>query len=822
MDNVNGTGNGMSSDLHRQRAPMKANPPKPSHAVGNGNMRSMNSDKDDEKAIAPPTYHAPSRHTVPPRTQPPTYYSNGNSRDTTSNAVNTVNRDTMNGGNMMSGTQRASHGDIGDNNAMSMTQSDRDHAMTRKVASNVNVEETFYEEEYSTISPQQNVHSTNAMNMDTAQPVQQQHVAMNTMNTASPEMSHAVNGRNQRNPMPMETERVTANPMNPVPVETANAVNAMNHAAVPPHRAVQAQPVQNRNIHGQSTRMDHAQRVESVNVPKPTTFDQTPIKQHEQPPPVQQQPVVKPQPVAAASTKKVNPVPPQPKAPPVVQNDYGDFIASSFVYERPQYQEKAKVVEPVMTEDQIRERRKLKKKQKKKEKAERERQWVVTFVDEQLRTPAVQEVMGGLRVNEKRAMQLIRGYHVTMRREWIVSFVGHRGRVPTVNEVINALRVDEQKAITLITNYNNSRGQFTTQPMSTAQPVNVMTAPTNGQQSGYPMYSEQSKPLNTYDAPNSYDPPNTGNTTTVTSNGIDTGFDDGIDFDIGDQHANDCHAEIQEYKAQELARERVVKEKEDLKYTQIATLIKPKDGSYEWNYEYDEERLRQWESFVDQHLKDERQIHTSTMLTFSGIDGLEDKKEDKKRLKKVLINDLGFREEQIVETHIRKDRFWCIIYVRAPRSIIQKIQKKLKKKNQNDARKQIRPRNFYQLPAEEKAKYPPLYTLRDFDRRPRADQIDKDLQSELENGKLYILNFDVTRKTHKLLTMLFLKYGDLNSDIRIALNWMGDPYAIVDYREPEVAMALFEYQNRSGAPDKKIKFGGRTLSIQLSKIKQTA
>jgi len=465
--------------------------------------------------------------------------------------------------------------------------------------------------------------------------------------------------------------------------------------------------------------------------------------------------------------------------------------------------------------------RKLKKKQKKKEKAERERQWVRSFAEQQLRTPAVQEVIGGLRVNEKRAMQLIRGYNVTVRREWIVSFVKNRYRVPTVNEVINALRVDEQQAIKLITNYNNSQnrsGSTTTSHPVPVHPQSVHTqpAPLNGQQqSGYPMYSEQSQPLHStsYNAPNdnSYDPPNTA----TTSNGFEDGI--GFDFDVGDQFASDVHAEIEEYKAQEMARERVLKEQEELKYTQIESLYKPKDGSYEWKYEYNPKRMRQWDLFVAQHLKEEKTLFTTTMLTFSGMDGLEDTKEDKERLKTVLMEELRFREHQIVQTHIRKDRFWCILYIRAPRNVIKSLMKRLKKKNLNDARDQVRPRNFYQLPPKEKAKYPPLYTLRDFDRRPSADQIDKDLQSELENGRLYILNFDVTRNTHKLLTMLFLKFGDLNADLRIGLNYMNDPFAIVDYKEPTVALALFEYQNRSGAPENKIKFGGRTLSIQLSK-----
>merc|ERR1712173_134351 len=356
-----------SSDLHRQRPPIKTNPSK-LNGNGNGNnMRSMNSDKDDEKAMDPPTYHGnhdqtQSRHQVPshiiPTQTPSTYYSNGNSRDTTSNG----------------GGQTAL-------NTVSMTQSemDSDHGMTRKVAPNVNVEETFYGEEYSNISPQQNGHSTNAMNMgpmDTTSPDEM--VNMDTVNGM--ESMQSMEAMNQT--VFNEAERVNTNPVamnrnqrNPVSVErvdtqTANAVNAMNHAAVPPHRAVQAQtqlPVQNRNV---VHRADHGQRVESslntVKMTKPPTFDQTPIKQHQQQPPVQQQQQQQVVNTTAVPTKGVNTVtavtanaPPKKEVvePVPVQNQYGDFIASSFGYhEQSSYREKPKKIEPVETEEQIRER----------------------------------------------------------------------------------------------------------------------------------------------------------------------------------------------------------------------------------------------------------------------------------------------------------------------------------------------------------------------------------------------------------------------------------------------------------------------------------
>ena len=67
------------------------------------------------------------------------------------------------------------------------------------------------------------------------------------------------------------------------------------------------------------------------------------------------------------------------------------------------------------------------------------------------------------------------------------------------------------------------------------------------------------------------------------------------------------------------------------------------------------------------------------------------------------------------------------------------------------------------------------------------------------------------------MTKLFLKFGDLKQDIRIGINYMDDPYAFVEFTDPAVARRLFEFQNRTGHPKEKIKFGGRTLSIQLSK-----
>lgn len=114
------------------------------------------------------------------------------------------------------------------------------------------------------------------------------------------------------------------------------------------------------------------------------------------------------------------------------------------------------------------------------------------------------------------------------------------------------------------------------------------TSTTNGAQSGYPMYSQQQQapqqPVNGYNAP-------------MTSNG----FDDDIDFDIGDENAIDYHAENRRVAQTLVERQRTVlnlkkmkQEEEDNKFARISRLKKPNDGSYVWNYVYDENNLSSW------------------------------------------------------------------------------------------------------------------------------------------------------------------------------------------------------------------------------------
>ena len=151
-------------------------------------------------------------------------------------------------------------------------------------------------------------------------------------------------------------------------------------------------------------------------------------------------------------------------------------------------------------------------------------------------------------------------------------------------------------------------------------------------------------------------------------------------------------------------------------------------------------------------MKDDVQIYTSTMLTFSGIDGLVPCDEDEERVKRVLIKDLKFKKKHIERVHIREGRFWCIVYVRAPLNVIKDRQKALEKRTRRERREQVRPQNYYQLTPQQRAErgIPPLYSIREFNRRPSESKIDEELQSGAENARLYILNFDIcTTRCHK-------------------------------------------------------------------------
>jgi len=315
------------------------------------------------------------------------------------------------------------------------------------------------------------------------------------------------------------------------------------------------------------------------------------------------------------------------------------------------------------------------------------------------------------------------------------------------------------------------------------------------------------------------------------------GFDKEIDFDLGDQNVMDFHNLNREYKAQHVDLKEERRNEEDNKHWRYVNILKKK-GSFQWSYKYDEDNLAQWKKFEQKYLRSDEQIITSTMLTLSGIDGLNPGTTDEERVKRVLVDDIGFDEGQIERVQIRENRFWSIIYIRAPIKVIRDKMKNLEEGNKRKRRERLanRPQNFYQKTDAERKRWTenerkrnPLYSLREFNQRPRENEIDEELKSETPNAKLYVTNFDIlNRKCHKALTKLFLKFGDLKSDIYISLRFrrgngtrldkVGDPCAYVEYMSSAVARTLFEYQNRSGHPKEKITFGGRTLAIQLSKM----
>jgi len=291
----------------------------------------------------------------------------------------------------------------------------------------------------------------------------------------------------------------------------------------------------------------------------------------------------------------------------------------------------------------------------------------------------------------------------------------------------------------------------------------------------------------------------------------DIGFNDAFDFDVGDQSHIDFRTQNQEIAAQ-------IKEIEENQWEHYADLVIDKKSGFQWNYEYTEGGSREWKKFEEKELKDDEPIHTATTLTLSGIDALQPLKDNDERIKNVMVKELRFSSEQIEKIIAIKDRFWCKVTVRAPLKVIRDRQRWAKR--QNAKKRKERRVNFRSLSAKEKEQYPPLYSIRDFDRRLSRKQMEMDLAEGNDNNKLFVMNFDILSKTtHRGLTKMFLRFGDLRSDIFIGLNWEGNPFAIVEFTESAVARTLYSYQNKTGHPDQKIKFGGRTLSIQFSNPK---
>jgi len=309
------------------------------------------------------------------------------------------------------------------------------------------------------------------------------------------------------------------------------------------------------------------------------------------------------------------------------------------------------------------------------------------------------------------------------------------------------------------------------------------------------------------------------------------GFDAAIDFDVGEQDLVSFHALNRELRVQAVALKVEQRQKEDAKHWRYTDIVRDRK-EYEWTYRYDEEQLAQWKKLESKYLSGSEQLITSTMLTLSGIDGLMPSSKDEERVRSVLVESIGFAPEHIERVQIREGRFWSIVYIRAPIKVIKDRMRNLEEKTERERRDRVRPPNYYQMTEEERRErgIPPLYSLREFNRRPRESEIDEELNSERPNAKLYVTNFDVlNRKCHKALTKLFLKFGDLKTGIFISLRFpfrrtnghgdpKGDPFAYVEYKDSAVARTLYQYQNRNGHPKEKIRFGGRTLAIQFSKM----
>ena len=84
-----------------------------------------------------------------------------------------------------------------------------------------------------------------------------------------------------------------------------------------------------------------------------------------------------------------------------------------------------------------------------------------------------------------------------------------------------------------------------------------------------------------------------------------------------------------------------------------------------------------------------------------------------------------------------------------------------------------------------------------------------------ENCKLFVKNFDIlTGKDHKLMTNLFLGFGDLETDIFMNKDKNGNPYCFVNFRNIEDAMACLE--NQIWSRHDQLWFNGKQLNIQYA------
>lgn len=222
-----------------------------------------------------------------------------------------------------------------------------------------------------------------------------------------------------------------------------------------------------------------------------------------------------------------------------------------------------------------------------------------------------------------------------------------------------------------------------------------------------------------------------------------------------------------------------------------------------------------------------KEVYSSTMLRFSGVTPLREEHEsDKQRVRNIMVKEMKFNAEQIENVQIRNGRAWCIVYVRAPIKFITDRIKKQQAKNQRiyTRNRQIRQKIINKArrrtdddeeeDSDSDMDMKPIYRVNEYVRRPNANDINADAQNA--NPKLYVLNFDILNKnTHKALTNLFCKFGDLARDIQVGINSREDPYAKVEYKDINDAKAVWSYQNVNGDP--KVQFGKRTLTIQYAK-----
>jgi len=293
------------------------------------------------------------------------------------------------------------------------------------------------------------------------------------------------------------------------------------------------------------------------------------------------------------------------------------------------------------------------------------------------------------------------------------------------------------------------------------------------------------------------------------NNTIDTDIyfegDIDIDFDVGD--SKEIHEQHQEYQSQRNEMQKKDEEEQQKNNDFIAmntisykSIIKNKSNGYKQTYIYGGKGFDIFEG---------KEVYTSTLLRFSGIDGLRENK-DEDLVKEKMINDVKFNESQIEKIQIKNGSSWCFVHIRASIKFIRDKLKNQKSKNKKISQ-QNRENRFGPNPNQK-----PIYYVNEYIPRSNTDKINNDGLNE--NKKLYILNFDILNKNcHKAFTNLFLKFGDLQHDIQIGINTRDDPFAKVTYKDINDAKTLWSYQNINGDPKKKITFGGRQLNIQYAK-----